>query len=91
LPGNVRELENTLQRAVLLADGPELSPEDLGLRESSLPDALPLGDRSLRSVEQTLIRRVLAESSGNRSRAASVLGIDRTTLYAKLKTYGIAG
>jgi len=90
-PGNVRELQNTLARAALLADGPQLEVGDLGLAEAALPDALPLGDRSLRSVEQTLIRRVLAETAGNRSRAASVLGIDRTTLYAKLKTYGIAG
>ena len=90
-PGNVRELENTVQRAALLCRGPELAVEDLELTEAAMPDALPLGDRSLRSVEQTLIRRVLAETAGNRSRAASVLGIDRTTLYAKLKTYGIAG
>ena len=52
---------------------------------------LPLGDRSLRSVERSLIRRVLEETAGNRSRAASVLGINRTTLYAKLKAYDLAG
>ena len=94
-PGNVRELENTLQRAVLLASGPCIEVHDLALgplNDAGLAaDALPLGDRSLRSVEQSLIRRVLEESAGNRSRAASVLGINRTTLYAKLKNYGIAG
>jgi transcriptional regulator with PAS, ATPase and Fis domain len=92
-PGNVRELENTLQRAALLCTGSRIEVGDLALgtaRISCAPDdALPLGDRSLRTVEQNLILRVLEESAGNRSRAASVLGINRTTLYAKLKTYGI--
>ena len=94
-PGNVRELENTLQRAVLMGSGPWIEVDDLSLgavrSPASADDVVAIGDRSLRCVEQNLIRRVLAESSGNRSRAASVLGINRTTLYAKLKTYGIAG
>lgn len=96
-PGNVRELEHAVQRAALLSNGPTIEPAHLELGPTApggaplaQVDVLPLGDRSLRAVEQTLIRRVLEESSGNRSRAASVLGINRTTLYAKLKAYGIA-
>ncbi|MEO6711169.1 MAG: helix-turn-helix domain-containing protein, partial [Planctomycetota bacterium] len=94
-PGNVRELENTLQRAALMSSGPWIDVDDLSLGNvrgpASADDVVAIGDRSLRCVEENLIRRVLQESSGNRSRAASVLGINRTTLYAKLKTYGIAG
>lgn len=52
-------------------------------------DVLPLGDRSWRTVERALIERVLAESEGNRSRAARVLGFNRSTLYNKLRQYGI--
>lgn len=95
-PGNVRELEHTIQRAVLLGSSPRIELEDLALSAARAPrsegtgDVLALGDRSLRSVEQRLIERVLEETGGNRSRAASVLGIHRTTLYAKLREYGIA-
>ncbi|HUR26620.1 MAG TPA: sigma 54-interacting transcriptional regulator, partial [Planctomycetota bacterium] len=73
-PGNVRELENVLQRAALLCTGERIGVADLALeppRTNHAPtDALPLGDRSLRCVEQSLIRRVLEETDGNRSRAA---------------------
>jgi two-component system response regulator HydG len=92
-PGNVRELQNTIERAALLCNGPEILPEHLGPSQgrSAAPvagDHLPLADRSLRAVEEALVRRVLEECRGNRSRAAVVLGINRTTLYNKLKAYG---
>jgi DNA-binding NtrC family response regulator len=95
-PGNHRELKNALERGALLAGSRPIEPEDLGLGpaaskpKDASEDVLPLGDRSLRFVEEALIRRVLDEASGNRSRAARVLGINRTTLYNKLKQYGIA-
>ena len=94
-PGNVRELHNTVERAALLCNKSEILPEHLGLFQEApaaaadAGDALPLKDRSLRAVEESLIRRVLAETAGNRSRAAQVLGINRTTLYNKIKSYGI--
>jgi transcriptional regulator with PAS, ATPase and Fis domain len=93
-PGNVRELENVVQRAALMSSGDRIGAADLALgspRSTEAADALPLGDRSLRAVEQSLIRRVLEETDGNRSRAALVLGINRTTLYAKMRVHGIAG
>ncbi len=98
-PGNVRQLWNALERGVLSEAGRPLGPAELGLPgEEPLPpaeapqaDSLPLSDRSLRAVEEALIRRVLLESGGNRSRAARVLGINRTTLYNKLRAYGIRG
>ena len=97
-PGNVRELRNTIERAALLGPGGSVLPEHLGLGEQTLARAplpggvaggLPLGDRSLKGIEEALIRRVLEENAGNRSRSARVLGINRTTLYNKLRAYSI--
>lgn len=86
-PGNVRELDNAIERAVLFAREERIDAGDLALG----PDAnfLPLGDRSLRAVEEALIRRVLAEVGGNKSRAAEVLGIHRATLHNKLQALAI--
>jgi two-component system response regulator HydG len=90
-PANERELELVLQRARLLAADAPIGPEHLGLPSAPSPagDALPLADRSLRAVEEALIRRVLAEQSGNKSRAAAVLGLHRATLHQKIRDYGI--
>jgi DNA-binding NtrC family response regulator len=90
-PGNVRELRNALERAVLLSEGDLIMPEHL------FPDATPhvrrapsaAAVRSLRGMERALIEQVLSETSGNRSEAARVLGVNRATLYNKLKAYGI--
>ena len=98
-PGNVRELRNAVERAALLCDGGLIGPEHLTLGRApdrarpadGADDLLPLppGDRTLRSAEEALIRRVLDETGGNRSRSARLLGINRTTLYSKLRAYGI--
>ena len=84
---------HTLERAVCLAGAGPILPAHLGARDSDAAaeetPRLALGDRSLRAMEEALIRRVLAEDSGNRSRVARILGINRTTLYNKLKSYGI--
>ena len=96
-PGNHRELAAALERAVLAAEGGRILPHHLRLArpESLESDAegrdllLPVGDRSLKGAEEMLIRRVLAEEKGNRSRVARILGINRTTLYNKLKQYRI--
>jgi len=97
-PGNVRELRNTIERSTLLAAGPHIGAADLALDPPASGvltpqppphDSIPLGDRSLKSVEQALIKKVLEEARGNRSRAARVLGVNRTTLYNKLRAYGL--
>jgi transcriptional regulator with PAS, ATPase and Fis domain len=98
-PGNVRELRNAVERAALLSGEPLVRPEHLALEPApgSAPAAapgeallLPPGERSLAAAEEALIRRVLLETGGNRSRSARLLGINRTTLYHKLRLYGIA-
>jgi DNA-binding NtrC family response regulator len=99
-PGNIRELRNAMERAALLSPGSAVLPEHLGLSPTGPPAAttapgsdarlLPVTDLSMRSMEEALIRRVLEETDGNRSRAARLLGINRTTLYSKLRSYEIA-
>jgi two-component system NtrC family response regulator len=80
-PGNIRELENRIKRAVIMAEGPNLTPADL---ELDSPDVKYEG-KGLReareSIERDLIMRALSMNKGNISRAAEELGISRPTLY----------
>jgi DNA-binding NtrC family response regulator len=89
-PGNVRELENAIQRGVTLCRGETVVPDDLPSlmtrpNSSSFLDRAHEKGRTLADLEREYIGEVLAEAGGNRSRAAEVLGIDRKTLYRKLK------
>ncbi len=86
-PGNVRQLENVLERAVTLAGGPVLLAEDLELEPASAPAAgptLPASAMSLDEVKHWYVRRVLEAEGGNKQRAAEILGVDRRTLYRLL-------
>nr|ART35732.1 B60 [uncultured bacterium] len=85
-PGNVRELQNALERAVLVCKTAEIQPVDLPLRVNDSRTA-PVG-KSLAEIEQQHIKRVLEEAGWNVYRAAHLLGIDRVTLYNKIKKYG---
>jgi len=83
-PGNVRELENAIERAMVVAQEPEIREEDFVLR-------LPMTEhspRTLEDVEKEHILSVLQECRGNQTTAAEVLDIDRVTLHNKLKKYG---
>jgi two-component system response regulator HydG len=88
-PGNVRELENVIERTVVLAKGERIEASDLpgALRESSGP----AGDTrlSLLEHERLYILKTLAECNWNKKLAASVLGINRSSLYSKLKKHTI--
>jgi len=86
-PGNIRELRNVLNKAVVFADGTELTPADLpvGLR----CDAAPEPGYSLERLEEETIRRALEQTGGHQQKAADILGISRRTLIRKLKTYGL--
>jgi two-component system response regulator HydG len=83
--GNVRELENAVERAMVVAQEPELREQDFIFK--SQPSLASAG-KSLDEMERAHILRVLEECGGNQSRAATVLDIDRVTLHHKLKRYG---
>ncbi len=87
-PGNVRELENVMERAVILCESDRLGAEDLSLPSPAIIPELGTNP-SLEEMEKTYILRVLKEAGGNQSKASQLLGIDRKTLYLKLKKYGI--
>jgi two-component system, NtrC family, response regulator HydG len=83
--GNVRELENAVERAMVVAQRTELREQDFIFKPTAEAGA---SGKSLDEVERAHILRVLEECGGNQSRAAEVLDIDRVTLHHKLKRYG---
>lgn len=101
-PGNVREMTNAVERAVITAIGDDIQPDDLVLDEElppmptedesySVPPGsliFPPGERNLAAIEQQIVRAALEEAGGQKSKAAEMLGINRTTLYNKLKEGG---
>ncbi len=83
-PGNVRELENAVERAMVVAQEPELREQDFIVKARSNGN----GPKTLDDVERAHILHVLEECAGNQTRAAEMLDIDRVTLHHKLKRYG---
>jgi len=87
-PGNVRQLQNEIQRAVLLAAGPSIEAADLSIK-AEMPEAT--GNLGLmEAMERNAIAQALRETGGNKLAAAKRLGIGRQTLYVKIKNYGLA-
>jgi two-component system nitrogen regulation response regulator NtrX len=100
--GNVRELQNLVERAVLMTPGPAIGPEDLPRDEPGLAFAAMAGDGGTSDIlpdqtladardafERRVVVKVLGELKGNVSRAAERLGLDRTTLHRKLRAWGV--
>jgi two-component system, NtrC family, response regulator len=79
-PGNVRELENRVKRAVIMADGPLITPEDLELASGAKPHNLNLRDH-VHQLENALLKEALAAGEGNVSKAAKLMGISRQQIY----------
>jgi len=94
-PGNVRELENTIEGSLALAKGPVIDKADIEMllqrtQQSRRPGAPPVSEsESLERIEREHIIRVLKTAKGNQSVAATLLNIDRKTLYRKRKKYGL--
>jgi len=94
-PGNIRELENVVERSVIMMRGDFITPDEFpGVLKSLDPEyeqisAEMLSGKSLKEMEKAMIMRTLQETDGNRTRAAEILGISRRTLQLKLKEYGV--
>jgi DNA-binding NtrC family response regulator len=87
-PGNVRELDHVVERAVLMARGQHLQPADLGLTTGG-GESKSLEDMSLEEVEAFLIKKALARNNGNARKAAEALGLSRSAFYRRLQQYGL--
>jgi len=87
-PGNIRELENCIKRAVIMADGSAITAADLGLQEAEEPQTFNL--RQVRDeAEKQAVLKVMARVDGNIAKAAELLGISRPTLYDLLNRFGL--
>jgi len=96
--GNVRELQNCIERAVILCDGLTIMPEHIGLHQNARlleEDLTPTGSlqeassAASRAVESRMIERVLRDTGGNKSKAAEILKVSYKTLLTKIKDYGL--
>jgi DNA-binding NtrC family response regulator len=90
-PGNIRELQHSIERAVILSNASVLQPEDFNFTASAGKEDgnLSLEQYNLEEVEKLLIRKVLKKYNGNITQAASELGLTRSSLYRRLEKYGL--
>jgi DNA-binding NtrC family response regulator len=87
-PGNVRELDHVIERAVLMTRGSQIKAADLGLA-TGRDDSRGVEDMSLEEVEAFLIKKALARNDGNARKAAEALGLSRSAFYRRLQHYGL--
>lgn len=88
-PGNIREMENCIKRAVIMADGIQISAEDLGLQVPT-PPIEPINLRKAREdAERNVLVKTMARVNGNITKAAELLGVSRPTIYDLLNRHGI--
>jgi DNA-binding NtrC family response regulator len=87
-PGNVRELDHVIERAVLMSRGSQIKAADLGLTTGG-GESKSLEDMSLEEVEAFLIKKALARNNGNARKAAEALGLSRSAFYRRLQQYGL--
>jgi DNA-binding NtrC family response regulator len=87
-PGNIRELDHSIERAVLMSTGTSIRPADLVLKSGG-GGSPRIEELTLEEVEKTLIQKALSRYDGNVSQAAKALGLSRSALYRRIATYGL--
>ncbi|WPB83284.1 sigma-54-dependent transcriptional regulator [Sediminicoccus rosea] len=93
-PGNVRELRNRIERAVALAEGEEIGPDDLfpeSQLERAAAAAAPMLGAAIQGATRLAVSDALARAGGNRAEAARLLGVSRTTLWKRMRELGLTG
>jgi DNA-binding NtrC family response regulator len=90
-PGNVRQLQNEIQRAVLMCEGDMIDTKDLSITTMTAQQGEPEDLTLMEAMERNAILQMLKETGGNKLETAKRLGIGRQTLYNKIKIYGIEG
>jgi two-component system, NtrC family, response regulator len=94
-PGNIRELRQTIERAVLISDEPELTPRSfqdagrLGKQNTMHSPELPVGSMTLEEMEKAMILKALEQYENNLSQVAYALGLSRQALYRRIEKYGV--
>ncbi len=88
-PGNIRELQHSIERAIIMSDGNRLEADDFLLSAPRKMDELELDTFNLDDVERKIVTKVLQKYKGNVSHAAKELGLTRTSLYRRMEKYGL--
>ncbi len=90
-PGNIRELQHAVERAVILSESNILEPHDFFIveKEDKDNDGFASDNLNLEEVEKVLVRKVIDKYGGNISRAAKELGLTRASLYRRIEKYGL--
>jgi two-component system, NtrC family, response regulator HydG len=88
-PGNIRELQHAIERAVIMSEGEELSIDDFGALVKTHHEGFDFDHLNLENLEAWAIRKAIAKHGGNISHAAEELGLSRGALYRRIETYGI--
>ncbi len=89
-PGNIRELQHALERAIIMSDDDTLQPGDfMFLAQKSEQGDVDLSDFDLETVEKLMIQKAISKHAGNISKAAKSLGLTRASLYRRLEKHGL--
>ena len=88
-PGNIRELQHTLERAVIMSDGKQLRVSDMHLSPTNTAENNPLEDLNLEKIEEWAVEAAIRKHQGNISQAASELGLSRGAMYRRMEKYGL--